>query len=149
MDLKIVCYSSFCNEIHKKGIRRNVFCNKWCPFAHSLLFCFFFFFFLHIFVLPYLVAAWFCPTLTRYKCNFEIYYGHYTEHIMQHTLNGRGQVGRTVSLMHTEASQLVLCVCACDCTMKYKSIILKNPHHQHTINLSRDYYLFIIANCKL
>lgn len=106
-------------------------------------------FFLHIFVLPYLVAAWFCPTLTRYKCNFEIYYGHYTEHIMQHTLNGRGQVGRTVSLMHTEASQLVVCVCACDCTMKYKSIILKNPHHQHTINLSRDYYLFIIANCKL
>lgn len=29
-----------------------------------------------------------------------------------------------------------------------KSIMLKNPHHQHTINLSRDYYLFIIANCK-
>lgn len=34
------------------------------------------------------------------------------------------------------------------CMMKYKSIILKNPHHQHTINLNRDYYLFIMVNCK-
>lgn len=100
------------------------------------------------------------------KCNFWLYiqyafyrahYANHIKHTPNHTHSYRIYYShRTKDKWYTHTITWITCVCrsihVCYVSvMKYiyiKSIMLKNPHHQHTINLSRDYYLFIIANCK-